>query len=492
MLQEPITLGHPEWPKQYQPVGRTSVGLSVGNSAIRSGEFQQALSAYALACVQSPDLAAFIAPNIASAKAGYLRQKDSSIPVRVGVCGWELGRNAAGRAHTLAQLYQRFANTELIGPLWGGEGSQLWEPIRETTVPLRPFMVEQSDQFMPAALTFVAQNPYDIVHLSKPRAPNIILGLLYQRLWGSKVFVDVDDEELAFVGSSESIDPIAHALDGRRLPPLSALSSREWTQLAVGALHLFDSVTVSNPALQARYGGIVVGHARNEDNFKSSRERTLRNRNQFGVPHDAKVILFFGTPRAHKGLLETAQAIAQLLNPKVLFLIVGDFPDPALKQQLLRIDGVRYQFIGNQPFHHAADIVSMADLTVLMQNATSLVGEYQTPAKLVDALAMQVPAVVQPTPALQHLVDTGAVAACMPSELARNLQRLLMSPNSLQELAQRGHQYYLSHWSFSKLQPLLQQLVSTRVAGAQNVSNTLLNHWLHPYSQAFASPGRNT
>jgi hypothetical protein len=127
-----------------------------------------------------------------------------------------------------------------------------------------------------------------------------------------------------------------------------------------------------------------------------------------------------------------------------------------------------------------------------MQNATSLVAEYQTPAKLVDALAMRVPALVQPTPALQDLVDTGAVAACSPSELARNLHKLLISPTSLQELAQRGHQYYLNHWSFSTLQPRLQQLVSTRFAGTQNFSNTLLNPWLHPYSQAFASPGRNT
>ena len=37
-------------------------------------------------------------------------------------------------------------------------------------------------------------HPYDLVHLSKPRAPNIIFGLLYKLIWDAMILVDVDDE----------------------------------------------------------------------------------------------------------------------------------------------------------------------------------------------------------------------------------------------------------------------------------------------------------
>ena len=43
------------------------------------------------------------------------------------------------------------------------------------------------------------------MHLSKPRLPAVVIGLLYKLLWGAAVLVDIDDEELLFVGEREPI-----------------------------------------------------------------------------------------------------------------------------------------------------------------------------------------------------------------------------------------------------------------------------------------------
>ncbi|MDY7055166.1 tetratricopeptide repeat protein, partial [Limnospira fusiformis] len=54
-------------------------------------------------------------------------------------------------------------------------------------------------------------------------------------VWGARVIVDIDDEELIFVKASET-------LDLRELPPLRDLDSQEWTEMAAGLAREFDKV----------------------------------------------------------------------------------------------------------------------------------------------------------------------------------------------------------------------------------------------------------
>ncbi|WP_434222749.1 tetratricopeptide repeat protein [Limnospira platensis CENA597] len=155
--------------------------------------------------------------------------------LRVGVCGWELSHNAAGRAYTLAQLYGGWAEVELIGCLFPRYGGQVWEPIRGAEIPCHTVTVADEGRFVEQALGLVFAHPYEVVHLSKPRIPNIVLGLLYKLVWGARVIVDIDDEELAFVKTSEPVN-------WRELPPLRDLDSQEWTEIAAGLAQEFDKV----------------------------------------------------------------------------------------------------------------------------------------------------------------------------------------------------------------------------------------------------------
>jgi hypothetical protein len=100
-----------------------------------------------------------------------------------------------------------------------------------------------------------------------------------------------------------------------------------WTRLAVDLAQRFDGITVANRPLQERYGGTVIPHARDPEQLKpATEEQKAAARQRFGVPPAAKVILFFGTPKRHKGILELARAVAQLpdgLQP--LLVVAGAF-----------------------------------------------------------------------------------------------------------------------------------------------------------------------
>lgn len=374
--------------------GIAKTPLTEGNAAFRRGDHVQAIAYYAEVMIQQPELAKSISVNLAMARQKYRDSRQTSSKPSVAVCGWDLAHNAAGRAYTLATIYDTFAQVEIIGSLFPSFGREVWEPIRDTAIAKHTFVVEDESKFIAQAIQLVAAHPYDIVHLSKPRAPNIFFGVLYKLFWGTKVLMDIDDEELAFVGADAPISIDDYIQQHGQLPEFKNLAGKDWTRLAVGVAKEFDGLTVCNVALQQRYGGEIVRHARDEKQFVPSPELKRKSREKYGIPQAAKVVLFFGTPREHKGLIETAQAIASLKRPDLIFCIVGSFIDESLKQQLLQVKECNYRFLPNKSIFETAGILSIADLCIFLQNADSTAAKYQTPAKISDAITMGITSIV--------------------------------------------------------------------------------------------------
>lgn len=363
------------------------------------------------------------------------RGRSKVADARVAVCGWELSHNAAGRAATLVELYDRAgaAAVTLIGCIFPKWGDELWAPLQGMPLISDVIHVADANQFFRQAEALVERNPADIVHLSKPRLPNVVIGLLYKRRWGARVIVDIDDEELGFVGAEA---PLTGNLADDEYP--DDLTGKRATQLAVGLVPCFDGVTVSNPALQAVYGGEVIPHARDERHYAPSLERRILNRELFGVPLDRKVVLFSGTPRKHKGIMAIAEALAALESVDTQFVLVGDFPFEDIKDELKAIRGVNLKFIPGQPYWHTPDVVSIADCVVLVQDLSSKAAQFQAPAKLTDALAMGVRVLAQATPALKDLHQAGAFRDVTSENLPKALADALADDGDPADSVARG------------------------------------------------------
>ena len=397
--------------------------LGKGNKAFREREYTTAITHYLQAMQATPAIGKTIAFNVALVKKKYNETRLAD-RLRVAVCGWELAHNAAGRVYTLAKLYEPFANVEIIGPILSKFGNAIWEPIRKTTIPVHSFVMEDESFFFDKAIELIAKHPFDIVHLSKPRIHNIFFGILYKMIWDAKVLMDIDDEELAFVGAESPISLDEYLKIHGKLPELKGLAGKEWTRIAVGLAKEFDGITVSNPVLQERYSGSLICHARDEKCYQPSPELKFRSREKFGIQKDKKVVVFFGTPREHKGLLETADAIASLKRKDVVFAIVGDFPNPKLKAKLIK-KRVEYCFIGNQPFNSIPEILSIGDFCLILQETGSQISHFQTPAKLTDALAMGLVVFTTKARTLYDLIKAGACVEVSINNIAASLDSYL-------------------------------------------------------------------
>lgn len=404
--------------------------LQQANAALREQRYEEAIRLYVQLILDESGLAGLACAELELARRRYRIERRRAPRLRVAVCGWNLQGNAAGRVDTLARLFEPLAQVEMIGSLFPWWGREIWAPMRDSRLPIHHFVVDDERHFLEQALRLVLAHPYDLVYLSKPRMPNILMGALYKLIWGARVWVDMDDDELAFTQASQAVSVRGYLQAQGELPRLQGLAEAEWTRLSVGLLDAFDGVTVANPALQRRYGGLVIPHARDPRLFTPSAERRVRERARLGIGVHERVIIFLGTPRAHKGLLETARALAGLRRKDVLFLLVGTFPTSQqhLKASLKALKGLRLRFLDDQPFERIPDLLACADLCVLLQDPSAPEACMQTPAKLSDALAMGLRVLAEPTPGLLDLAEQGAFIQVDRATLGETLARVLDRP----------------------------------------------------------------
>lgn len=384
----------------------------------------------------------------------YYRQQRLQFAPTIAVSGWELSHNAAGRVLTLADLYQHGGyEVAIIGCVISKNKHKprpIWQPMQLSGIRHAHFDIQDTTDLVPKAYDFVCQHPFDVIHLSKPRLPNIVLGRLYQLIWGAKVIMDVDDEEMGFAKNGQQIKPT--------IKSWKHIRSDYWLQQGVALANRFDDTTVSNVSLQQRYGGHIIPHVRDASKFVPSLALTEQMRKRYDIPLTAWVVLFFGTPKPHKGLLQTAQALGRLNRSDVIFLIIGDFIDAKFKKELTAVQPVNFRFLPNQPYKDIMRYVAMGDVCVIMQDTTSLISEHQLPAKLIDALAMGLTAITSRTPALQPLIDSGAVKVSNEDTLDSVLSTIFNQPKTSNSF---GRTYFLSHLSTQALAPLLPHLVAT-------------------------------
>lgn len=446
----------------------SETGLTLGNRDLRQGLFENAIAHYYAALTTNPELSELIDINIRRAKRRYLLERQQIERKRVVVCGWDLAHNAAGRAHTLASIYQSFYDVKIVGTIFPQNGSEIWFPIRNGALEIQVSILNDNSEDYAKIYQLVLDNPCDILHLSKPRITNILFGILYKEIWGAKVFIDIDDEELSFVGAKRHLAFEDYYKKYSKNPPLTGFSGRDWTRIAVSFIHHFDGVSVANEALQARYGGTVIRHARQRPASDQIAQKRIHSRSRLGIDQAKKVILFFGTVRPHKGLLEIASAIAELKRNDLLFMVVGDFPDADFLSVLKSIEHCAFHFMGMQRVSDIELVVSCADICVLYQIGDSDITHFQTPAKLSDALAQGIPVLANDFPAMEMLYAVGA-ALPIKGALSDNLNRIIDNQELLKKSRLAAFEIFDREFSLlansNRLQALLQATNSNPLRG---------------------------
>ncbi|WMT07486.1 glycosyltransferase family 4 protein [Natrinema thermotolerans] len=296
----------------------------------------------------------------------------------------------------------------------------------------------------------------DVVYASKPRMTSYGLGLLKSRLNGQPLLLDIDDWETQFDQFETFSTPYIE-----RIPRLINFNSFYYTRALESVTDLADGLTVSNSLLQQRFGGQIIRHVRDTEKFSPSRHSKVSCRKEFDIPSEDIVILFFGTPRPHKGVEKLIEAVNLIGNKRVRLLIIGG-DNSDYTASLNQTTNDRVDIRGYQPFDSIPKWYAASDIACIPQQRTEA-SKGQIPAKLFDAMAMGVPIVTTAVSDIPEIVGDGGlvVEPSDTNELYQSLQTLVDDPDRRTELGQIARSRCIEKYSLRTVRPKIEALVES-------------------------------
>jgi glycosyltransferase involved in cell wall biosynthesis len=401
----------------------------------------------------------------------------------ITVVSWDMGHNAVGRPYFFADMLRRRYDSVLLGPMFPQFGDGIWEPIRKSEVRMLAFPGANLPEYVDQAERAIDGLQTDLVIACKPRFPALLIAMMLRRSHGVPVIADLDEWELSWTGANDglTVDEVESRRGERNLErPYGPV----WTRAAEELLGDADAVTVASPVLQDIYGGTIVAQTRDEQVFDPGRYDREAVRAEFGYTTEDRVVLFLGTPRRFKGLLELAQALEELGDPRYKLCVIGTIRDPADRIELARVAAGRTQVVEYRPVSEVPRLTVIGDLVCLLQDATHRTTEHQLPAKLTEVLAMGVPVLARETPPLEPLVGEGLISGIGEVSVATRIAELFSDPDGMRARAQRGRQYFLDELCYSAT---LQRL-GTVFAGLEDSRGEMPPNWERAYELARSVP----
>ncbi len=368
----------------------------------------------------------------------------------VAVIAWDVGHNPLGRAYMLAEALSRYFHVVLLGPLFSRYNTRVWEPLQNARIEVIPFPGEDFPEFLTVLEKAARRIEADIILACKPRLPSVQLGLMMKAFKNRPLFIDIDDYELSFFKQRTSLT-FEDIQSMRKYEDIGIPFEETWTRFTESLLCHADGLFVSNPALEKKFGGVRVPHARDELRFDPSLYDPNRRRRELGIGEADKVVLFLGTPREHKGVAEVLEAVLSLKKDHYKLCIIGTPPDKHYENRLRRIGGNSLIMLPDQPFDRIAENLTIADLVCLIQDPENAISKYQLPAKVIDAMAMGIPVLATRTPPLEPLIQAGAVEALDPKELPKFIDRILSGDRTFFSGHPGNRDLFLQRYSYAAI-----------------------------------------
>ena len=314
----------------------------------------------------------------------------SKQPDAVAITVWDGGHNPIGRAKVLYDIVQEKRPAIIFSFLFPEFGQQLWEPMRESGAHVVTIPFQKRDQ----VFRFLAEESicFDTVWICKPRKHSFDLAQAISHP-DTACIIDLDDNDTLFASS-----------DASRLKPYGRFS----INLAEDLLRRIPSRSCASKSLADKYGGTIVRHVR-----KPLAE--LPPTQKISAPHEDTEnfrLIFFGSVKPHKGLIELANAINIfnfITSRKVELVVGGEFSPKDLKTELESLNVTCLDKVKEGVLH---ELLAEYDAVITgfpTHPAKHEITDFQISSKIGDALRVGLPALVPDTPSVSDLDYPGVV-----------------------------------------------------------------------------------
>jgi glycosyltransferase involved in cell wall biosynthesis len=380
--------------------------------------------------------------------------------MKISILSPDPSSNCLGRAYLLAKILQRRYEVEIVGPIFG---DGIWKPIVDDKSITYKF-VNISGRFKPyLQIRRLAQKiDGDVIYASKPLFTSFGIGLLIRVVQKKPLILDIDDWEMGFKKESNKNLSLFHFIKDLVSSGLFLYGiGSYWNILFMEKLAPFsDGITVSNTFLKSKFGGAMVRHGRDTKAFNPKRFNSNLVKEKYAIEKTKKIIMFFGSPRPHKGIEDIIKAIRLIKNQDVVLAVVGIDDRDQYSKNLAEIAGKtlgkRFKEFGLQPFEMVPEFLAMADVVVISQRKNfSTMG--QMPAKVFDAMAMAKPIIASNISDLPEILDGCGwiVEPENPEQLAEKIQYVLNNPQEAEVMGNKARQKCIEKYSWDAMVKIL-------------------------------------
>lgn len=378
---------------------------------------------------------------------------------RVTFLVFDLAGNSIVRAAPLVQALSTRFEVEVVGLLLSGP--EVYAPFRGR-FPVRALRCAPHLHAVLAAVPRLARMADgDVLYACKPLPSTLLPARLEAARRGVPVLLDVEDDEWS---ARTVTDPGPRARGWlRRLADTHRHQARLLHPLTCGVA----AVTVSTRTLQARHGGIIVRHGPDAEAFDPARPELADRaalRRRFEVPAKAKVALFAGVPRPHKGWDVLLEA---LRRPQAADWTLAAAGEPRAEHQAARAAlGDRFRAVGTVPNEAMPALLAAADAVPVPQRDHPY-ARAQLPAKALEGMAMGLPVIGTAVGDLPEILGEGRGWIVPPGDagaLAAALAQVAADPDAARRRGTRAREWFLREASVSaiaeRLVPLVERLLA--------------------------------
>ncbi len=210
---------------------------------------------------------------------------------------------------------------------------------------------------------------------------------------------------------------------------------------------------------------MIVWYGRDTSALNPTKFDKYLLRQKYGIDKENKIVMFFGTPRPHKGIEDLVEAINLIKNKNAMLVIVGfDDRDQYCKNLIKTVKKIlmeRVKIFGLQSFKRIPELLSVADIIVIPQRRSySTIG--QIPAKVFDAMAMAKPIIATNVSDLPDILNGCGwiVEAGNPGQLGRMIQYVMDNPEKAIEIGWKARQKCIERYSWDIMEKTLAGVIA--------------------------------
>ena len=339
--------------------------------------------------------------------------------MKICILCFDLSNNSLGRAGLMAMALASKHEVEIIGPSKSGD---IWFPLKDMDIPIRTYPWKRYPFFISTIRKMIKGMNADVIIACKLRPTSFGIALIKKLTSNIPVIADIDDWELGFLYHSGFWGTVGRFFN------FSNPNGLPYTWLMERLIGFANSTIVSNRFLQNKFSGTLIYHCRDTSILDPEKFDSDSIKNRLGIKN-RKVVMFLGTPRAHKGIQELFIAIEKINDPDVILVLVG--ADSSIQSHIdnMKSNQDRIVVFPKIPFKDLPEYLAVADILVIPQRRTTDT-EGQIPAKLFDAMAMAKPIITTPISDIPEVLGENGffIEPEDPDQLANTIEYILSHP----------------------------------------------------------------